>query len=596
MRQTWKTINNVIGRAQKQTISDQFKQNSGTIITDPTAISNEFNDFFVNVGPNLASKIQSTGKHFFNDYLNTAHEQSIFMRPIVEDEILKIINKFDKNKSAGHDGIGNLIVKGVAKEIVRPLTAIFNRSLSTGKVPDSLKIAKVIPIHKKDDKEIFSNYRPVSVLPCFSKILERLIFNRCIEFIEKNNILNAKQFGFRAHHSTYMAIMQLVDKINNAVEKNETTIGVYLDLSKAFDTIDHNILLHKLDYYGFRGIVLDWFRDYLRNRTQYVSYNDNKSDLKTILCGVPQGSILGPLLFILYINDITNTSKILDFLLFADDTTILYSSPDIVSKIPMINRELSEVSNWFKANKLSVNATKTNYMIMGTQHMTSMEDQSVSNVDIILDKTKLKRVDKTKFLGVTIDENLSWKNHIDGITKTISRNIGMINKLKFIIPERILRTLYCTLVLLYINYGILIWGKACKAYLEKIHKLQKWAVRIISNSHYRSHSAPLFQKHDILTVYDSYNLELGVFMYKYFNGLLPMSFNAFFTKLSDIHNYDTRNKSNCNPTRNKKVFADKAVRTTGPILWNSIDQNIKNSISTKHFRKLYKSSLISLYI
>ena len=192
------------------------------------------------------------------------------MRPIVEDEILKIINKFDKNKSAGHDGIGNLIVKEVAKEFLYPLTAIFNRSLSTGKVPDSLKIAKVIPIHKKDDKEIFSNYRPVSVLPCFSKILERLIFNRCIEFIENNNILNAKQFGFRAHHSTYMAIMQLVHKINNAVEKNETTIGVYLDLSKAFDTIDHDILLHKLDCYGFRGIVLDWFRDYLSNRTNML--------------------------------------------------------------------------------------------------------------------------------------------------------------------------------------------------------------------------------------------------------------------------------------------------------------------------------------
>ena len=141
------------------------------------------------------------------------------MRPIAEDKILKIIYKFDKNKSAGHDGIGNLIVKGVAKEIVHPLTAIFNLSLSTGKVPDNLKIAKVIPIHKKDDKEIFSNYRPVSVLPCFSKILERLVFNRCTEFIENNKILHAKQFGFRAHHSTSMAIMQVVDKINDAVEK-----------------------------------------------------------------------------------------------------------------------------------------------------------------------------------------------------------------------------------------------------------------------------------------------------------------------------------------------------------------------------------------
>ena len=170
---------------------------------------------------------------------------------------------------------------------------------------------------------------------------------------------------------------------------------------------------------------------------------------------------------------------------------------------------------------------------MGTQNMTSMEDQSVSIVDIILDKTNLKRVDKTKFLGVTIDKNFSWKNHIDCITKTISRNIGMIDKLKFATPERILRTLYCTLVLPYINYGIPIWGKACKTYLEKIHKLQKWAVRLLSNSYYHSHSAPLFQKHDILDVYVSYKLELGVFMY--FNDLLSMSFNAFFTQLSDFH-------------------------------------------------------------
>ena len=185
------------------------------------------------------------------------------------------------------------------------------------------------------------------------------------------------------------------------------------------------------------------------------------------------------------------------------------------------------------------------------------------------------------------------KNHIDGITKPISRNIGMI--ITLIIPERIQRTLYCTLVLPYIDYGILIWGKSCKTYLEKIHKLQKWAARIISNSHYRSHSARLFQKHDVLNVYDSYKLELGVFMYKYFNGLLPMSFNSFFTNLSDIHNYDKRNKSNYNPTRNKKVFADKAIRTIGPILWNSIAKNIKKSISTKHFRKLVKLSLINSY-
>ena len=157
------------------------------------------------------------------------------------------------------------------------------------------------------------------------------------------------------------------------------------------------------------------------------------------------------------------TSTLLDFILFADDTTILFSSNDIVSQIPLINKELLEVGNWFKANKLSVNATKTNYMIMGSPKMTSMIDQT----DIILDNTKLDRVTKTKFLGVIIDENLTWKNHIDGITKTISRNISMINKLKFFVPERTLRTLYCTLVLPFVNYGIHIWGQEYKTYLEK---------------------------------------------------------------------------------------------------------------------------------
>ena len=499
MRQTWQTINNVIGRGQKHSLPNQFKRESGTIITNPEVISNEFNDFFVNVGPNLASQIKHSGKDYY-DYLTAPLQHSMFMKPIVESEFIKIVNKFDQNKSAGHDDVGNFIVKHVVKEIAQPLTSIFNLSISTGIVPDNLKIAKVIPIYKKGDAEVFSNYRPVSVLPCFSKILERLVFNRCMEYIDHHNILNQKQFGFRANHSTSMAIIQLVDNINNAVEKNENTIGIFLDLSKAFDTIDHNILLHKLNHYGFRGIVHDWFKNYLNNRKQYVNYNSKKSLLKNIICGVPQGSILGPLLFILYINDIINTSSILEFILFADDTTIVYSHQDISSQITMINKELEEINNWFKANKLSVNASKTNCMLLGTRQMISKIDNHASQqqeVDIILDDKKLERVTKTKFLGVTIDENLTWKYHIDCISKTISRNIGIINKLKHFIPEYILYTLYCTLILPYINYGILIWGNTCKMYLDKLLKLQKWALRTISNSHYRSHSTPLFVKYNI---------------------------------------------------------------------------------------------------
>jgi hypothetical protein len=397
-----------------------------------------------------------------------------------------------------------------------------------------------------------------------------------------------------------MAIIQLVDKIYNAVEKNETTIGIFLDLSKAFDTIDHKILIHKLELYGFRGIVLDWFKDYLYNRKQYVYYNSCDSELKDIICGVPQGSILGPLLFILYVNDIINTSNVLDFILFADDTTILYSNKDIRSKFGLINNELKEVSNWFRANKLSVNATKTNYMVLGTPHMTSknknaiIDDVNVS-ANIILDETALERVDSTKFLGVLIDECLTWKCHINCIAKTMSKNIGVMNKLKYFVPDRILYSLYCTLILPYLNYGILIWGNTCKTYLNKIVKLQKWAIRTVANSHYRSHTAPLLAKYNILTITDSYKLELGVFMYKYNINELPNSFNCFFTKRSKIHNYQTRNADNFHLAKNNKVFTDNGVRTTGPILWNSIQNSIKTANSVKHFRTIYKSNLISNY-
>ena len=537
----------------------------------------------------MASNIKNTGKNYY-DYLIDNRTCSMYMKPIVELDIVKIIEKFNQNKSAGHDNIGNFIIKKVCKEIVHPLTMIFNLSISTGIIPEKLKLAKVIPIYKKENPEVFSNYRPVSLLPCFSKILERLVFNRCLEYIESNKILNSRQFGFRPNHSTSMAIAELVDKINTAVERNQSTIGILLDLTKAFDTIDHNILLYKLEHYGFRGIVLEWFKNYLSNRKQFVYYNSSKSECKDIICGVPQGSILGPLLFILYINDITNTSSILDFILFADDTTILYSSDKIESKINLVNNELKEVSNWFKANKLSVNASKTNFMILGTPKMSS-----VKHIEIILDNTSLERVQKTKFLGVLIDECLTWKSHIDCVSKTLSRNIGIMNKLKHFIPDRIMYTLYCTLVLPYLNYGLIIWGNTCKTYLSKLVKLQKWAIRTVSNSHYRSHSRPLFARYNVLTVEDMYTLELGVFMYKYSIGDLPSAFSGYFTKRSDIHDYPTRHVNNFQLTKNKKFFSDHAIRSCGPILWNSLELSLKKSNSVKHFRKQFKEKLISKY-
>ena len=221
MKQTWNTKNDVLGRGKKkkQSTQNKFKDDNGNVFINTEDISNQFNDFFVNIGPKLASNIHSSGKNY-NDYLKDPKNNSTYMKPIVEMDITKMIEKFNQNKSAGNDDIGNYIIKRVAKEIVKPLTLIFNLSMSTRVVPNKLKKAKVIPIYKKEDAEIFSNYRPVSLLPCFTRILERLVFDKCIDYINTYEILNDKQFGFRSKHSTYMAIIELVDKINTAVEKN----------------------------------------------------------------------------------------------------------------------------------------------------------------------------------------------------------------------------------------------------------------------------------------------------------------------------------------------------------------------------------------
>ena len=287
----------------------------------------------------------------------------------------------------------------------------------------------------------------------------------------------------------------------------------------------------------------------------------------------------------------------LEFILFADDTTILYSHPNIANQINRINEELKEVSNWFKANKLSVNANKNNNMILGTLRMVSNMDEL--NVNVILDGTALEKVKDTKFLGVLIDDCLTWKNHIDCVSKTISRNIGAImvtNKLKYFVPTRILHALYCTLVLPYLNYGILIWGDTCKSYLEKLIKLQKWAIRTVSNSHYRSHTGPICAKYNVLTVTDMHTLELGTFMYRNSVNELPSSFNNYFIKRSEVHNYLTRHGNHLNLTKNKKTFSDHSVRTTGPCLWNALENSTRASKSVKHFRNQMKQKLISSYM
>jgi len=587
-KKTWKIINNLLSKNKSSADSnpDLFQHEDGPL-TDAYDIANGFNNYFINVGPNLAGHIPQSNDDF-QTFLGPRHQPNLFFIPVTTAEIEKIVSSFKGKNTSGFDDINQRILKQVIDLIALPLAHIFNCSISVGFVPNKLKIAQVTPLYKKGDNDVFNNYRPISILPCISKILEKVIYSRILNFLEKHKIINKFQFGFRKAHSTMMAIASIVDKITNKLDNGEKAIGIFLDLSKAFDTVDHTILLSKLEHYGIRGLPLKWFTSYLDNRLQMVKYKNVLSDSSIVKCGVPQGSILGPLLFILYINDCINTSKMLQFMMFADDTNTFLSNKNLDALQTNANYEISKLTSWFRANKLSLNLPKTHFMIFG-------HCKNKDTFQLKIDNTSINRVTNTMFLGVQIDENLNWKCHISLICSKISRNIGVIYRLSKFLPSNILRQLYFTLVYPYIYYCNLVWANNTADSLENLTILQKRIIRIISNSYYLEHSSPLFKAKRILKLADINNLQIGQFMYQYANNNLPAIFENFFTANSDVHRYATRHRNDLRSEffrTNKKLHT---VRVKGPRLWNTLEPQIKNCRSLLAFKKTYINSMLSTY-
>ena len=351
--------------------------------------------------------------------------------PIIQNDVISIIKNL-KVSSPGWDSISAVVVKATYACFIEPLTHILNLSIMHGVFPSELKLAKVFPLYKANDPMLFSNYRPVSVLPVFSKIYERVMYNQLLSFTNKHKLLYSYQFGFRMNHAPELALLCLVDKISDALDNGEYVLGLFLDFSKAFDTVNHDILFAKLEFLGIRGVCLQWFISYLNTREQYVVYDDTVSSRQRITCGVPQGSILGPLLFLLYINDLANASDVIFSLLFADDSNMFITGKNPDDLVTKMNAEILKVVDWLKINKLSLNLKKTHFIIFRKprQKITLENELRIDNV-------KIEMKTHTKFLGVLVDQHLTFEEHCKFIKGKISRGIGILYKGKKISESEI---------------------------------------------------------------------------------------------------------------------------------------------------------------
>ena len=409
------------------------------------------------------------------------------------------------------------------------------------------------------------------------------MYQRLITFINKHKLLYDYQFGFWENSSTAMALITIIDKITESLERGDYALGMFLDFSKAFDTVDHSILLKKLHNYGIRGIALDWFDNYLKNREQFVTYNSVTSNKLRITCGVPQGSILGPLLFLLYINDLSTVSDASLPFMFADDTTFLYTGNNLNTLTNNVNTELIKIDEWLKCNKLSINIKKTHYIIFSSKNKIIDDNQQVK-----INSEPIERVYYTKFLGVFLDSNLNWKKHIEYVSKKISKSIGILCKARKLLNKPTLVNLYYTFVYPYYIYGIQVWGGTYPTNLQKLVLLQKKAIRIITCSKYMASTQNLFTQYKLLRLPEIYKYLVGIFVYKFDNMQVPVIFSGFYAKARAVHSHDTRTADNYRLINIKLNVRKHSMKISGAAIWNMIPMGIRLSKSLEIFKNIYK--------
>ena len=605
-KKLWETLKTITtGNSNGSTIN-QIESN-GKITNDKQEMAEEFNQFFTEAGKKIANSVNPITRQ--PEDFESPDCPLLSFNLITKSELLAIINKMEAKSSTDINGISMKLLKEIRHEIAIPLTHLFNLSISTGTFPSKLKTSRTIPIFKAGNPLSCDNYRPISLLSSLSKILEKIISIKLVNHLEINHLLHQNQYGFQHNKSTVHHLLHLTNHIAQELNSKKYCIGVFLDLKKAFDVVSHNILLKKLEKLGIKGLTLKWFESYLSNRKQCVEIGGVSSSSRNLDISVLQGSILGPILFLCFINDLS-LSTVLLALLFADDTIVLASDYNLPALINHVNEEMQKLANWFRANRMAVNISKTKYMIfrpkgqqLNLQGKTVVYNnnevgqpdspEQIFELERCFNDNPAKEHRTYKLLGVYFDEHLSFDQHVQTVCSKISQSNFIISRAKNFLDKKSLKMLYSSMVHPHLIYCLPIYGCTSQKNINKLSKIQKKVVRTITKSPFNAHTHDLFKSLEILPIEQLIKYTQGLLIHAIYHKHCPPSLqNAWTVNNQRNENRTLRNNSELYVPLARTEHVKKLTLFSLPKIWNTLP-DFKSNSNKLAFKRNLKSYLLS---
>lgn len=569
-REIWNIVNNTLDKSKRN--NEIVKLNiDGTVIDSPAEICEQFASFFSTI---VQDKMKSHfGNTTFNNCTLGPHiGHTLYVRPVDETEVMGYIRNLNNTKSCGPDGIPTKLLKTVADLVAEPISYLFNLSIREGCFPSVLKLSKIIPIFKRGDKHDCASFRPISILSVFSKLFERIMCDQVIQFLDKHRIIAEEQHGFRTQKSTTTASIEFLQTIYEGLDRGNEMAALFFDLSCAFDTLNTRFILDKLSNYGIRGQILDWFASFLTNRKMAVTVSGKDSEERSISLGVPQGSVIGPLIFILYINDLPFRLRSAHITMYADDTSMVVSAQNGTDLASSIDKVIKDFAEWCRTNGLMLNISKTECIYF------SKRKSIPPTVQDLLYKHNLKPADHVKFLGSIIDKSLEWNHQIDAVCKKINKGYFAILRLKTELSTEYIINIYYALIYSHLSYNIILWGQASQA--QRVFYLQKRVIRLMFGLKARESCRPFFIRHKLLTLPSLYIYENIKYIRK--------NLHHFETNKNV---YNTRHQHLLKMSKPTHAYFKKAPHYASAEIYNALPESIKNIRSDTVFLKKLKSLL-----